>query len=76
MDEARKKDCPSNVKPQLARAYVELEKLKRIMMGKPANTSQSIRSEPVKKSRQTQAAPMEYIEPEQPAEKPSGNETG
>jgi len=55
------------------RAYVEAEKLKRVIRGQAANTSQSIRSEPVKKSKQPQVAPMEYIEPEQP--KP-GDETG
>jgi hypothetical protein len=57
---------------QLTRGYVDAEKLKRVIRGQAANTSQSIRSEPVKKSKQPQTAPMEYIEPEQPAVKPSG----
>ena len=61
---------------QLTRAYVEAEKLKRVIRGQAANTSQSIRSEPVKKSRTTQAAPMEWIEPEAKPDKASGNETG
>lgn len=61
MAEARKKDCPAQVKPQLARAYVELEKLKRIMRGKPANTSQSIKSEPVPRTRKSDTGPLEPI---------------
>jgi hypothetical protein len=57
-------ETSTTARAQVARAWKELECLKRVIMGKPANTSQSIRSEPVKKSKQTQAAPMEYIEPE------------
>ena len=60
-------------KAQCALAWDKLEARKAVLQGKPANTSQSIRSEPLKKSKQPQAAPMEYIEPEQP--KP-GDETG
>jgi hypothetical protein len=37
------------VKAQLMRAYVELEKLKRIMRGQPASTSQSIKDKPQRK---------------------------
>ena len=64
MDMVKDEEVKPVVKAQLMRAYCELEKLKRVMRGLAANTSQSIRSEPVKKYKQPQAAPMEYIEPE------------
>ena len=64
------------VKAQLMRAYCELEKLKRIMRGLAANTSQSIKPASGSSNPKTQAAPMEYIEPEQPAAPKSGDETG
>ncbi len=47
------------VKAQLMRAYVELEKLKRIMRGQPASTSQSIKDKPQKRK------PL-YLQPIEP----------
>jgi len=56
-------------KAQCACAWEKLEDRKRILKGialpKPVDTTK------LSKSKQTHAAPMEYIEPEQPAEKPT-----
>ena len=54
---------PPAVKAQLARAWKELESLKRVMRGLPANTSQSIREPKEKSKRQSPALPLEYGEP-------------
>ncbi len=66
----RKKLDSDELTPQeaamLTRGYVEAEKLKRVIRGQAANTSQSIRSEPSKKSRSTDTGPMEYAEPVKP----------
>lgn len=63
MDEARKADASGAVKAQIARAFGELEKLKRVMRGLPANTSQSIKSEP-KQKRARVSGPVEPVEVE------------
>jgi len=57
-------ETPPREAAQCACAWDKLEARKAVLQGRPANTSQSIRSDPVKKSKQPQAAPMEYIEPE------------
>ncbi len=46
---------------QSTRAYIEAEKLKRIIRGEAANTSQSIKSEPTKKSTAQTAGPLEPL---------------
>lgn len=69
MDSSRAEDCPPQVKAQNARAYVELEKLKRIMRGLPANTSQAIKVESTKSKKQSSSLPLEYEpEPTKPLE--------
>jgi len=72
LKDMRAEETPPAVRAQQARAWKELEGLKRVMRGLAANTSQSIRSDPVKKSKQVQAAPMEWVEPEPAPVKPSG----
>jgi hypothetical protein len=53
------------VRAQAARAWKEIECLKRVMRGLPANTSQSIKSEP--KQRKVRVSgpvePVEVVEP-------------
>jgi len=46
---------------QSMRAYIEAEKLKRVMRGLPANTSQSIKERPAKRQRAL-SGPVESIE--------------
>jgi hypothetical protein len=49
MADAQNPETPAVVKAQLARAWKELECLKRVMRGLPANTSQSIKDKPQKR---------------------------
>jgi len=49
------------VKAQLSRAYVENEKLKRIIKGQPANTSQSIREPKAPKSKKPVVQPLDNL---------------
>ncbi len=56
------KDLTAIETAQLTRAYVEAEKLKRVIRGQAANTSQSIKSEPAKRNRQLdQTSPIEPL---------------
>lgn len=48
---------------QCACAWDKLEARKAVLNGLPANTSQSIRSEPVKKSRTQSTGPIESVQP-------------
>lgn len=63
MDSSRAEDCPPAVKAQNARAYCELEKLKRIMRGLPANTSQAIKRETTNSKPRQAGVVLEYLEP-------------
>ena len=62
MEEARKPECSGAVKAQIARAFADLEKLKRVMRGLPANTSQSIKPIDKAKQRKRITGPIEPIE--------------
>lgn len=56
----------------LTRGYVEAEKLKRVIRGQAANTSQSIRSEPVKRGQSTHSTdPIEPLPSVQEQDTPS-----
>jgi hypothetical protein len=56
-------------KAQCALAWDKLEARKAVLNGLPANTSQSIRSEPAKKSKPQSTGPIESVQEEA---KPSG----
>src|SRR2546425_858396 len=58
-------ETPPAVRAQAARAWKEIECLKRVMRGLPANTSQSIKSEPKQRKARVSGPvePIEVIEP-------------
>ena len=61
MGKVRDKETKPTILAMLARSWCDLERMKRVMRGLPANTSQSIRETPAKKKKQDPGGPLEQV---------------
>jgi len=59
METVRAKDAKPGVIAMLARSWCDLERMKRVMRGLPANTSQSIKSTEPKRKKVDSTGPIE-----------------
>lgn len=64
MERVRDEQTKPTVLAMLARSWCDLERMKRVMRGLPANTSQSIREPKAPKRKAQASGPIEDIPPE------------